>query len=223
VVGCLEPRGPPPDRCVQRAESARHLGRFLILRCPDREGVCLLASCHHRTMHEGEVVRLLIAYGEAAHVAHGRPLTPAVMRREVFTRLPRPVGYGLAVEDASGHLRVRYRGRTLASFETDGSLAWTRCAIPPGTPPIDSPEFRKGHEQFRAAVATLASAWTSTGQTTCGGRPRAREASPRSRGRRSRRVSRAGPSGDDGSGLSDSDGPARRADARRSILAEVRR
>jgi len=169
-------------------------------------------------VHEGHVVRLLIAYGQAAHAARRRPLTPALVRREVFTRLPRAVRYGLAVEYTSDYLRVTYCGCALASFANDGSLAWTRCAIPPGTPPVDSPAFRKGREEFQVAVATLASTWTLTARATCGGRQRAR-AVPRSRGRRSRRVARAGPSGDDGSGLSDSDGPAGRADARRHPLA----
>src|SRR5215212_2495714 len=176
-------------------------------------------------MHAGEIVRLLIANGPAAHFARRRPLTPAVMRREVFPRLPRSVRYGLAVEYTSGYLRVTYRSRALASFANDGSLAWTRCAIPPGTPPIDTPAFRKGHEEFRTAVATLASTWTSMTRVTCGDRRRDRRASPRSRGHRSRRLSRAGPSGDDGSGLSDSDDPAGRADARLHPLAspEARR
>ena len=174
-------------------------------------------------MHEGEAVRLLIAHGEAAHAARRRPLTPAMMRREVFTRLPRSVRYALAVEYTSIYLRVTYRGQALASFANDGSLAWTRCAIPPGTPPVDSAAFRKGHDEFRVAVATLASTWTLTTRAICGGRQHGRKASPRSRAHRSRRVSRAGPAGDDGSGLSDSDGPAGRADARHPITAGVRR
>lgn len=183
----------------------------------------LPAACHHRLMHEGHLVRLLIFYGEAVHAARRRSLTPAMMRREVFLRLPRSVRYGLAVEYTSGYLRVTFRGQALASFANDGSLAWTRCEIPPGTPPVDSAAFRKGHEQFRTAVATLASTWTLTTRDACGGRQRARKGSPRARGRRARSVSRAGPSGDDGSGLGDSDGPAGRADARRSIPAGVRR
>lgn len=174
-------------------------------------------------MHEGRVVRLLIANGRAACAARRRLLTPAMMRGEVFPRLPRSVRYGLAVEyGTAGYLRVTYCGRAFASFKSDGSLAWSRCKIPPGTPPIDSPAFREGHEQFRVAVAMLASTWTSTARAACG-RRHGREASPRSRARRSHRVSRAGPSGEDGSGLSDSDDPAGRADARRPIPAGVRR
>jgi len=169
----------------------------------------------------------LIAYSKAAHAARRRPLTPAMMRGEVFRRLPRSVRYGFAVDydGSGGYLRVTYRGRAFASFADDGSHTWTRCKIPPGTPPVDSAAFRKGHAEFQAVVATLASTWTLTTRPACGGRSHAREAASRSRRRRSRRASRAGPSGDDGSGLGDpdSEGPAGRADARRPIAAEVRR
>jgi hypothetical protein len=170
-------------------------------------------------VHEGHVVRLLSANSRAAYAARRRPLTPVTMRRKVFPRLPRAVRYGLAVEYTAGYLRVTHRGRALASFANDGSLAWTCAAIPPGTPPVDSAAFRKGHEQFRAAVATLASTWTLTAPVVRGGHRHGREASPRSRARRSRRSSRAGPSGDDGSGLSDSGCPAARADARLLLAA----
>jgi hypothetical protein len=142
-----------------------------------------------------------------------------MMRCEVFPRLPGSVRYGLAAEYTSDYLRVTFRGRALASFASDGSYVWTRCAIPPGTPPVDSPEFRKGHEEFRAAVAALASIWTLTPRASCGGRRHGRATSPRSRARRSPRTSRAGPSGDDGSGLSDFDCPAARAETRLRIAA----
>lgn len=146
-----------------------------------------------------------------------------MMRREVFPRLPRSVRYGFAVDydGSGGYLRVTYRGRAFASFANDGTHTWTRCDIPPGTPPVDSAAFRKGHTEFQATVGTLASTWTSTARATCGRRRHGREASPRSRARRSRRTSRAGPSGDDGSGLSDSDDPAGRPDVGLVLVARL--